>query len=460
LHYINRGLTMKNTIHNQRGAVIVIFALSLVVLIGFVAIGTEIGRWYTVRAELAKAVDAAALAGAANISNPTIDVVTLAEHFGTENFRLGYLGTPSTGTGSVSFTATRDLEHAGMLTVTGRTTSVGVLSRLFGVEYVPTSAMGIAQKNRVEIMLILDRSGSMAGSPLSNLKTAARAFLGYYEDTQNEDKIGLVTFATGVSLRAPATNFFTPITNSINAMVATGATNAEDALAQGGSVQVFPDQRPLPRADRIQQFIVFFTDGRPTAFRSNFTRSNRTQPYDRVVMVTGNCDSDCGSSGCNIHNQMGYPNNETLDQTLPYNPTPTGDGLPTSGTSRTTCRTWNGYSYVYYANTKWGSFSAYPVPNVAPGYEHYPEYCSISSSRFNGQNGYICRTARQMAIDHAEEAKERLIKIYTIGLGNVDAGLLSTISSGDGYAYVTPSSSELEAIFRRIASDIKLRLVQ
>jgi hypothetical protein len=66
-----------------------------------------------------------------------------------------------------------------------------------------------------------------------------------------------------------------------------------------------------------------------------------------------------------------------------------------------------------------------------------------------------------MAIDHAAEAKERLIKIYTIGLGNnVDAGLLSTISSGDGYAYVTPSPSELEGIFRRIASDIKLRLVQ
>ena len=92
----------------------------------------------------------------------------------------------------------------------------------------------MAQRNKVEIMLVLDRSGSMAGTPLSNLKTAARAFLEYYQDTEDEDKIGLVTFATSVSLRAPATNFFTPITNSINAMSATGATNAEDALAQAG----------------------------------------------------------------------------------------------------------------------------------------------------------------------------------------------------------------------------------
>ena len=65
---------MRNIIKNQKGAIIVIFALSLIVLIGFAALGTEVGRWYLTRAELSKAVDAAALAGAANISNPTIDV--------------------------------------------------------------------------------------------------------------------------------------------------------------------------------------------------------------------------------------------------------------------------------------------------------------------------------------------------------------------------------------------------
>jgi hypothetical protein len=71
-----------------------------------------------------------------------------------------------------------------------------------------------------------------------------------------------------------------------------------------------------------------------------------------------------------------------------------------------------------------------------------------------------------MAVDHAAEAKERLVRVYTIGLGSVDAGLLRCISSDncadkdDSYAYIAPSSSELERIFRRIAKDIKLRLVQ
>ena len=62
---------MNRVIHNQRGAFVVIFALSLLVLLGFVALGIEGGRWYLVRAELAKGVDSACLAGAKNISNPS-----------------------------------------------------------------------------------------------------------------------------------------------------------------------------------------------------------------------------------------------------------------------------------------------------------------------------------------------------------------------------------------------------
>ena len=157
------------------------------------------------------------------------------------------------------------------MTVSGRTNSLAILARLFGIEHVATGSNGVAQKNKVEIMMVLDRSGSMAGTPIRNLKHAAKGFLDYYQDTQDEDRIGLVSFATGVSLRAPATNFFAPITNSINAMVATGATNAEDAIAQAGAA--LPDQTSVAPANRIQQYIVFFTDGHPTAFRSIFKRN-------------------------------------------------------------------------------------------------------------------------------------------------------------------------------------------
>ncbi len=65
-----------------------------------------------------------------------------------------------------------------------------------------------------------------------------------------------------------------------------------------------------------------------------------------------------------------------------------------------------------------------------------------------------------MAIDHASALKARGIKIYAIGLGNVDTTFLGSVASGSDYVHITPNSSELEAIFKKIAKEIKLRLVQ
>jgi hypothetical protein len=332
-------------------------------------------------------------------------------------------------------------------------------------------------------MMVLDRSGSMAGSPLTNLKDAARGFLEYYKDTQDKDKVGLVSFATGVRVDFPKAtpnevatnpdlwkNFFTPINTAINSLSAIGATNIEDALSQAGAY--FTDQTLVTPANRKQQYIVFFTDGRPTAFRTTFVRDNST-PYPAVVCVTGNCDSSSDSmylgEGANPkHGGLGYPGTETWYSTSTLRQDPTGDGKPTS---TTVCKDTKNKAYI---NTKWGSFSTYPVSGL--GAEAYPAYCGMGDadynadisepsgvsnhSRLNGQNGYICTTARQMAIDHVSALKARFVKIYAIGLGNADSTFLSTVASGPDYVEIAPSSSELEAIFRKIAKDIKLRLVQ
>ena len=90
-----RDLMGKGIAGNQRGTVLVTFALLLTALLGFVALGIEVGTWYLMRAELSKAVDAAALAGAANIASPNVNLAALAQDFGDANFAPGYLGTVS-----------------------------------------------------------------------------------------------------------------------------------------------------------------------------------------------------------------------------------------------------------------------------------------------------------------------------------------------------------------------------
>ncbi len=438
----------RTTVANKRGAVLIIFALLLVVLIGFAALAMEAGRWYMVRAELSKSVDAAALAGAKNISNPYVDPLVLAQQFGQANFPTGYAGTPATGTaGAVTFNVVQLSDH--QIQVRGSVTALAYLTQLFGVNQVATSAIGVAKKNEVEIMLVLDRSGSMGpgyGNAIVDLKAAAKSFIGFFTDTQDKDKVGLISFATGVTVDFPlGNNYVTPMTNAINNMNATGATNAEDALAQAAGPRGLTDQSGVPADKRVQQFVIFFTDGNPTAFRGTF-KNQGTDNIDAVVCGTGQtCDT--------VYTQLGKPDSETW---LNIDPTYTGDGKkppPGNGTSKCPARAPGAFTTT--PTTKWYVFSQYPVS----GYSD-PEYCYIPYG--NGQTLplYICSTARQMALEHAQNLKNNNVKIYIIGLGQIDKNFLAQIASGPTFEYYAPSSSDLQAIFNSIAKDIKLRLVQ
>jgi hypothetical protein len=430
---------MRTTISNERGAVLMIFGLLLLVLIGFAALAMEAGRWYMIRAELSKSVDAAALAGTKNISNPYVDPLVLAEEFGQANFPTGYAGTPAMGTaGAVMFDAVPLPDHR--IQVTGSVTALANLTQLFGVSQVAMSAAGVAKKNDVEIMLVLDRSGSMGfngGAPIADLKTAAISFVGFFQNTQDADRMGLISFATGVTVDvALGNNYVTSMTSAINKMNATGGTNAEDALAQTMGPKGLADQTAVAPDKRVQQFVIFFTDGNPTAFRGNFTY--RSTGYDGVAVVK----STSGTSDCNTVADDLYDPNTGNDLAVPA--IPTGDGKV------------NGSKCGGTPGTKWQMFTKYPVP----GYSD-PDTCGVPITPFGPLSNYVCTTGRSLAVEQAQLLKNRFAKIYTIGLGvGIDKAFLSQVSSGPTYEYYAPSSSDLQSIFNAIAKDIKLRLVQ
>jgi uncharacterized protein YegL len=303
----------------------------------------------------------------------------------------------------------------------------------------------VAKKNDVEIMLVLDRSGSMGfngGTPIADLKTAATSFIGFFKDTEETDKVGLISFATGVTVDFPLGNYYVNgMTQAIARMNAVGATNAEDALAQTMGPSGFTDQTGVPPDTRVQQFVIFFTDGNPTAFRGKFTY--RSNVYDGVAVVLstlGTNTSDCNT----VDNGLYDPNsgNYLLGGMIPA--TPTGDGKAV------------GSRCGIGPSTEWQVFSQYRVP----GYPD-PDTCGVSTAPFGPLSNYVCATGRTLAIDQAQTLKDRFVKIYTIGLGvGIDTAFLSQIASGPTFEYYAPSSGDLQAIFNLIAKDIKLRLVQ
>lgn len=422
---------MKKITNNQKGAILVIFAVTIFVLLGFVALALEAGRWYLTRAELSKGADAAALVAMQyNSVYDDAKLAAMADEFGQANFKKGFLGTPETGDESATFNFVR-LDDS-KIKVTGNVNSPAYISQLFGMSSVEISTSTVSQKMKVEIMLVLDRSGSMSGTKISDLKTAAKTFVDLFKDSEAEDKAGLISFATSVTVnRALGTNFVSPMKTAINSMSATGATNMEDALDQADGPSGFTDQTGVPVDKRVQQFLVFFSDGMPTAFRDTFKKNGTN--YDAVVCATGNCTA---SETKDVYTDLGKTGTESW---WSVNPVPSGNGL--SGAAGV-CKK----GTTNYQSTLW------------PG---QPTTCNFNTTGVLGP--YVCATARSRALTHAQELKDKKIKIYCVGLGvdgaQLDRAFLTSLSSGESYTYITPSSSELKSIFSTIAKEIKLRLI-
>lgn len=119
----------------------------------------------------------------------------------------------------------------------------------------------------LDIVLVLDTSGSMSGSKMTNLKNAANNFIdataennrGLEQDQQT--RLAIVQFASGANTEQQL-NYVTDqnaqqYRNTINGFRANGATYAEEGLQRAQSVLDSGG-----RAD-VQQIVIFFTDGEP-----------------------------------------------------------------------------------------------------------------------------------------------------------------------------------------------------
>lgn len=119
----------------------------------------------------------------------------------------------------------------------------------------------------LDIVLVLDTSGSMSGTKMTNLKNAANNFInataennrGLEQDQQT--RLAIVRFASGANTEQQL-NYVTDqnaqqYRNTIDGFRANGATYAEEGLQQAQNV--------LDRngRDNVQQIVIFFTDGEP-----------------------------------------------------------------------------------------------------------------------------------------------------------------------------------------------------
>lgn len=116
--------------------------------------------------------------------------------------------------------------------------------------------------NPTDIVLILDRSSSMTGAPLANMKAGARAFIDIIDEATDGaadgqigmgSQIGIVSFASAASANAQLTTSVADLKAAVNGLTAGGQTNHAAAFTQAMSL--------FDPASTHQKVMVMFTDG-------------------------------------------------------------------------------------------------------------------------------------------------------------------------------------------------------
>ena len=93
--------------------------------------------------------------------------------------------------------------------------------------------------NPTDIVLVLDRSGSMAGKPLADLKAGAKTFIEIIEQTTDGaadgvigsgSRIGIVSFAGTATADTQLITSVADLDAAVDALTAGGLTNHADAF--------------------------------------------------------------------------------------------------------------------------------------------------------------------------------------------------------------------------------------
>ena len=236
----------------------------LFIVIPVVGLAIDAGILYAVKAKLQTAVDGAALGAARSLSRgldltsqqtAATDTATRWYH---ANFPVSWMGVPTVNDPTVTFPAAPP--KTTIVNVAGTIQSPTYFMRIFNVNAVTVNVIGQATRRDVNIMMVIDRSGSLyASSSCPAVRAAASSFVNSF--VTGRDRMGLVTFGTDYAVDFhPNVNFATGSPNMptmINQIVCYGYTNAAAAYwAAYQELVTIGDQGAL-------NVLLFFTDGQP-----------------------------------------------------------------------------------------------------------------------------------------------------------------------------------------------------
>jgi Flp pilus assembly protein TadG len=258
----------------SRGIALILTAVSFLVLGGMLGLGIDVGIMYFLKARLSQAVDAAALAGARSLNrgaDPNAQMASAEQtalKFFNANFPTNFWGcTTIAPVNLADVVVTHDpVLKTSFVTITGQVTAPLYFLRLLGFSTTVLAATGQAARRDVNVMLIMDRSSSMADNgAIQPSIDAAKSFVGQF--AAGRDMLGMVVFGGDYYLYTPRTDFgptsADPLVTEIGNINSSGNTNTATALWVAYKALADLNQ---PGALNV---IVFFTDGLPNGITAD-----------------------------------------------------------------------------------------------------------------------------------------------------------------------------------------------
>src|SRR2546427_471750 len=258
---MNRG-------HSQRGTAFVYIGIAMFALVGFTGLAVDLGRGYVIKANLSKAVDAAALAAARGIGEGESAARALANNIFNVNFPNGYLGVTSVqNPPQIAFSDASD--QSSVITVSSRAVMPTTFMKIAGFADLGISPQSQATRRLVDLSFVVDHSNSLA-SDYDQVKAAAEQFVSYFD--ADKDRVALMMFATNTIVMDPIntggrgfnkSSLLNHISGSSTGVVSTAT--AEGLYAGWDQLRSVPSSSQAPL-----RVIVLFTDGAPNTFSGQF----------------------------------------------------------------------------------------------------------------------------------------------------------------------------------------------
>lgn len=188
---------LKQFARDTRGAFAMQFGLMIIPLILCVGLAIDGGRVFLARFNLTSALDAAALAIGSTV-DANVDINQLVADYVDENFRMADTGTVTLVTTPNTITPSTET-----ITLQGTVPVNTYFMPLAGISTVNVSATSVVKRGGadVEVAMVLDTTGSMAGTRISDLKSAAKEMVSIVVDpvqTPYYSKASVIPYSNSV----------------------------------------------------------------------------------------------------------------------------------------------------------------------------------------------------------------------------------------------------------------------